>query len=192
MYDRGEAPRAHGRGGHGKPNMNLRRKSRTLVGSSLWIELIQEIFYIESIVFLTMQLSIAPAALRIYRGNKGTSFLYSQFHVFIVMSTIIKIKDVFTGILIYQSGFPKPPGSGLPRPGGGYRSIYITVPRCKPGNRGNRAVIGGTVNPDTSPNGYGIQDLVWQDRKDLTRTVKENSKSRVVFGCSDLTFSLRI
>uniref|UniRef100_A0A0E0GQT0 Uncharacterized protein n=1 Tax=Oryza nivara TaxID=4536 RepID=A0A0E0GQT0_ORYNI len=169
MYDRGEAPRAHGRGGHGKPNMNLRRKSRTLVGSSLWIELIQEIFYIESIVFLTMQLSIAPAALRIYKGNKGTSFLYSQFQY------------------IYQSGFPKPPGSGLPRPDGGYRSIYITVPRCKPGNRGNRAVIGGTVNPDTSPNGYGIQDLVWQDRKDFTRTVKENSKSKVVFGCSDLT-----
>ncbi len=64
--------------------MNLRRKSRTLVGSSLWIELIQEIFYIESIVFLTMQLSIAPAALRIYRGNKGTSFLYSQFQYAVV------------------------------------------------------------------------------------------------------------
>jgi hypothetical protein len=79
MYDRDEAPRAHGRGGHGKPNMNLRRKSRTLVGSSLWIELIQEIFYIESIVFLTMQLSFAPAALLKYKGNKGTSFLYLQF-----------------------------------------------------------------------------------------------------------------
>nr|AAP21413.1 hypothetical protein [Oryza sativa Japonica Group] len=46
-----------------------------------------------------------------------------------------------------SGGFPKPPGTGLPRPGGGYRGIYITVSRGKPGNRGNHAVTGCKVNP---------------------------------------------
>uniref|UniRef100_A0A0D9ZNH4 Uncharacterized protein n=1 Tax=Oryza glumipatula TaxID=40148 RepID=A0A0D9ZNH4_9ORYZ len=48
---------------------------------------------------------------------------------------------------LLQAGFPKPPGPGLQHPGGGYRGIYITVPRGKPGNRGNRAVTGGKSNP---------------------------------------------
>ncbi|BAT13540.1 Os11g0266500, partial [Oryza sativa Japonica Group] len=33
---------------------------------------------------------------------------------------------------------------------GGYRGIYITVPRGKPGNRGNRAVTVGKSNPATT------------------------------------------
>nr|AAX94958.1 transposon protein, putative, unclassified [Oryza sativa Japonica Group]ABA92669.1 transposon protein, putative, unclassified [Oryza sativa Japonica Group] len=50
--------------------------------------------------------------------------------------------------LQWEPGFPKPPGPGLPCPGGGYCGIYITVPRGKPGNRGNHAVTGGKANPD--------------------------------------------